>query len=216
MGAGKSHPREVHRREPQQPWQDADDGTEVEEVHVADLERSTAVDRQRNTLGLPDDVLRIIASKLDLKSLGRAARTCRTWRRIVYSDLVWRNIAEHEIGAEQIVPKEPMRTQVLKTLSTMKDEFVYLPNSLQPAAWKKVERRPSVMIFVFSKNGQGCGKTSLVQRLLKDCELPDFGTFNCSVFLFVSFILIIDGSFLRFFSRRSVSQTSYVACRLVI
>lgn len=56
---------------------------------MVDLERSTAIDRQRNSLGLPDDVLGLIASFCDAEDMGRIALVCKTWRRIALRDSVW-------------------------------------------------------------------------------------------------------------------------------
>ena len=58
-------------------------------LKAIDLERSVAVDRQRNSLGLPDDVLGLIASLCDAEDLGRIALVCKTWRRIALRDSVW-------------------------------------------------------------------------------------------------------------------------------
>jgi hypothetical protein len=55
---------------------------------VADLERSTAGDRQHNSLGMPDDVIALIATYLDMRDLGRVARVCKTWRRVALKDVV--------------------------------------------------------------------------------------------------------------------------------
>ena len=44
---------------------------------VFELERSTAAHRQHNSHGLPNDVLALIATHLDIRDVGRAAQTCK-------------------------------------------------------------------------------------------------------------------------------------------
>lgn len=91
-------------------WQDAVDD-QLDDGEVIDLGRSHADTRAHNLHGLPEDVLRLICCQLGVRELGRAAQTCKTWRRVAYADVCWRHIAmQRGVSSDVHVRKAVART----------------------------------------------------------------------------------------------------------
>jgi hypothetical protein len=98
---------------------------------VVSLERSTSANRMRNTLGLPDDVIGLIATYLEVGDLGRVARVCKTWRRISFKDSVWRHFARRmhmDPG-----PDDDLRSAVVFSVLVSRSSFMRAPLEMQPA-----------------------------------------------------------------------------------
>lgn len=139
------------------------------------LERSTAYYRKQNLIGLPEEIVALIAvhvSRKDIKSMRTVALVCKTWRRISYKENVWRAIAQDR-GIEIVEgDKVSVRVQVLNVLSLMvKDDFIWLPQWAQ----KDLLDQPYIvydgnevfkLCLLSCYSDFGMGKTSLAFRFV--------------------------------------------------
>ncbi len=98
---------------------------------VSDLEQSRAGDRIHNSLGLPDDVIALIATYIDVRDLGRVAQVCKTWRRVSLSSAVWRYFAQ-DLGLP-LQSSQDYRTAVVRAVSSsMSAAFCLAPPDEPP------------------------------------------------------------------------------------
>lgn len=158
----------------------------LKEIDVADesfepysevsLERSTAQDRKQNLIGLPEDVVAMIAvyvAREDFQSMGIVARVCKTWRRISYKDNVWRAIARDR-GID--LPAFTRLSVLEEVLFDGSENFKFLPRWVQfaltlPLPDTRKRRKPMMFrIFVSSGNPNhtNVGKSSLTYRFIKN------------------------------------------------
>jgi hypothetical protein len=92
--------------------------------------RSSPDVRRRNTFGVPEDVIGVIAvhvSRNDIRGLGMMARTCKTWRRILSAkEFVWRTIASDR--GMRIYSGTSVRMQVLFGIGVvLQKSFRFMP-----------------------------------------------------------------------------------------
>lgn len=114
----------------------ADEGDVMDYGCASNLTRSTQQDRAQNALGLPDDVLCHIASLLSVEDIACAARTCKTWRRIVYKDVVWRSVAARSRHIQLSEDGGDVRLQVIQQWETyVEDGFSMIPFTVTNLSW---------------------------------------------------------------------------------
>lgn len=124
------------------------DHKRTEDLAVVDLTRSTQADREQNSLGLPDDVVAYIAEYLEIEDIATAASVCKTWRRILYKDVVWRSAAKR-YGIE-LCEGSDVRTQVvMKYGCRVGPESTMIPFDESKLANTKPKMIPSYTADVF-------------------------------------------------------------------
>ena len=154
-------------------WAFDDEDFGLFNFEVEDLERSTAQNHNINSLGLPDDVLAMIASYCSIDDLGRIARVCKTWRRVSYQDAVW-FVFLKRMGLEREEGKS-LRSVVLSSyVSAVKEDFVFLPKIIENNAPRKYLPN-EVRVVVCSEHGKNdaVGKTCLVTQFLHKAFLEE-------------------------------------------
>jgi hypothetical protein len=156
----------------------------VNDFAVADLERSTAEDRVHNSFGLPSDVLAwLVGRYLEPGDLGRLSLTCKTWRRIVLQDVVWRTMATR-INVQLEEGTDP-RASVLDCIRKVKPDFCWLPpkaEAIQRAEAGDRERTAGCPVFTITllspseaDDTLGCGKSALVLKFACNYYVDDYG-----------------------------------------
>ncbi len=164
-------------------------GKKDDTYDVAVLERSTDADRAQNSLGLPDDLLALIATFLSVRDMPRVALVCKTWRRVALKEAVWR-VFGLRMGVE---PREDStwRIVVVRAVSDVLAADFCLP---PPTATVPVARkdRVSVSIGLLSPtipNSNSCpfgagaelfcaGTSSLMMRFVFNGELEEDPMFD--------------------------------------
>ena len=139
----------------------------LEEFDCFDLERSTAQNHNINSLGLPDDVLAMIASYCSIEDLGKIARVCKTWRRVSYKDSVWHGCSK-EMGLEKTDGQSSVRAMVLEAHICLKKDFQYHPSKIKLARLPTRQGYWEVKIIVIStaKGKHAIGKSCLVVKFV--------------------------------------------------
>lgn len=159
---------------------------EEEGKRTFDLTRSTQTDREHNSLGLPEDVLVLIVSHLSLEDLASASKTCKTWRRILYKDVVWRSVAlKHDVELQE--GQHHVRQQVVEHFSkVMSKDFQMVPfeesklyNMMMTR--KKRSNDDLLILVVSSSNPSGQGKSSLVSQWAHDPTIADAASISVAL-----------------------------------
>ena len=157
-----------------QVWQSNDEPF-VWKYEVADLSRSNAADKAVNSLGLPDDVLALIASYCSVNDLGRMAKVCKTWRRVSYSDVIWRPVAlKHEPNYEANGMKA-REAALMHFGEKMERDFTYFP--FEPEKLLKQDKlggAEEVFMYVGSDR-DGVGKSSFLIRYVCSHFVDEYG-----------------------------------------
>lgn len=145
-------------------------------MDVVSLERSTTEDRKKNLVGLPEDIIAMVAvyvARQDITDMGVVAQVCKTWRRISYSPNVWKAIARERKIELKEDSEESFRVQVLSDVQTSKQKYFWLPHRAlrqsliaSPSTTHKVSHTLEFSVFLMSRNDQTgrAGKTSLATR----------------------------------------------------
>ena len=126
MGQRTSKSKSACNGHDKQVWQ-SDDEPFVWKYEVADLSRSNAADKAVNSLGLPDDVLALIASYCSVNDLGRMAKVCKTWRRVSYSDVIWRPLAQKHEPNFEANGMNAREAALMHFGEKMERDFTYFP-----------------------------------------------------------------------------------------
>ncbi len=146
-----------------------------ESFDLVDLERSLAVDRIHNSLGLPDDVIALIATYIDIRDLGHVAQVCKTWRRVTLKEEVWRYFA-HRMGLK-LKPFDNCRAAVARAVAdTLRPDFCYAPALAQCLEEKVGVARVRVGVFgpCVPSRTVGVGKTALVVRFIQNHMIEEY------------------------------------------
>jgi hypothetical protein len=149
---------------------------------LADLERSTSEDRVHNSFGLPSDVLAwLVGRYLEPGDLGRLSLTCKTWRRIVLQDVVWRTMATR-INNQLEEGTDP-RASVLDCIRKVRPDFIWLPDrarNVELDVLKRVQDNLEIKIVFSSPSAEifGSGKGALVSRFIQDLFVEEYGEFH--------------------------------------
>ena len=172
MGAKQSRTGQSHATA----WATEEETTEDGALFdvVVSLERSTLSDKARNTLGLPDDVIALIATYLNVRDLGRVARVCKTWRRISLKEAVWWDFAVR-LRLEP-KPGDNCRAMVVLTVVCQDPGFVRAPKTLQQVRGHcdGEEVRITVVSPDLPENQNAVGKSALVIRRIQNKFVEDY------------------------------------------
>lgn len=143
---------------------------------LVEMPRATAENHLQNSFGLPDDCLRCIALRLDLQSLCRLTRTCKTWKRVCDADLIWRALPNFR--DEHFDSDESVKTQLRKRAT-----LCFVPNALKGVdAWKEISQKTlsnakefPCLIAVMSIEDAGAGRTTLTIQFVGGFFVDNYG-----------------------------------------
>ncbi len=141
---------------------------------VAELERSTAADRVVNSLGLPDDIIALIATHLDVRDVGRVAQVCKTWRRASLKEAVWRHFAK-QLDLKLEAPGS-WRTSVVRAVDNwLPADFCLAPPSARTLEHDEGAATVKIaLVSALSENYVPVGKTSLAIRFIQNLEVVEY------------------------------------------
>jgi small GTP-binding protein len=155
-------------------WDDPGPSRVEDFLEVHDLGRSTKDNHTHNSLGLPDDVIGLIATYLDVRDLGRVAQVCKTWRRVSLKDAVWRAMARRL----QLQPKpgDDCRAMVIPLVVAPAPTFLRAPPSMRPLGPHSEGREVKIVVMSpdLKPEQNAVGKSALVVRRIQNVFIQEY------------------------------------------
>ena len=157
------------------------DSNSNSDLTPSDLSRSLQLDRDMNTHGLPDDIVCLIATMVSLDDAASASRTCKSWRRCILKECVWRSFAA-QLGVPLVDRSiASIRLQVIRFHGEFcAPDFVFPKHVAELNAGSNVSKAfdsnlTTLDIAVMSPfSSNGCGKTALIHRGFNGVFLKEY------------------------------------------